>query len=303
MRPHRRRFLSALRYWSVLIALIVAACGGSSQNLTQCGNGRIDSGEQCDDGNTIDTDACTSVCHNARCGDGAIEAGVETCDGTNIGFATCTGLGYSPGRLNFPGCLASCDGFDVSVCGAQFTSTPVVPTATQTATPTSTPTASPTPTLPVGSCGNGLLQPGETCESCPADCQVAACTPSGATFTFAVALASSRAPTDAEVELAYRSSVISIPGSGSDVTVRQRVRFAPPPPTTFMVDDLNYAVDITSARALGLPTAASLFATAKFDGCSGAFPPTVDDLSCIIVRCADASGAIPGCSCVVTAQP
>jgi hypothetical protein len=135
------------------------------------------------------------------------------------------------------------------------------------------------------------------------DCQVAACTPSGATFTFAVALASSRIPTSVEVELAYRSSVISIPGSGSDVTVRQRVRFAPPPPSPFTVNDLNYAVDITSVRTLGLPTTPSPFATAKFDECTGADPPTVDDLSCIVISCADASGAIPGCGCVVTAQP
>ena len=61
--------------------------------------------------------------------------------------------------------------------------------------------------------------------------------------TFAVALASSRPPTDAAVELAYRSSVVSIPGSGSDATVRQRVRFAPPPPMSFTVDDLDYAVE------------------------------------------------------------
>jgi len=189
------------------------------------------------------------------------------------------------------------------VCGAQFTPTPVVPTATSTATPTSTPTATPTPTLPMGSCGNGLLQQGETCASCPEDCEISACTPSGSTATFAVALNGSRTPTDAAVELAYRSSVISIPGSDSDVTVRQRVRFAPPPPTTFIVNDLDYAVDIASLRAAGLPTAPKAFATARFDECSGATSPTVDDLSCIIVRCADTAGAIPGCTCVVTAQP
>ncbi len=298
------RHHSPITRWcgSLFLALAVAACGSSGQNLTQCGNGHLDAGEQCDDGNTIDTDACTAVCQSARCGDGAIQTGVEVCDGTNIGFARCSLLGYSMGEDDFPDCLSTCDGYDLSSCGAQFTPTPVIPTATVTVTPTTTPTATPTPTLKEGSCGNGLLEPGETCSSCPADCEVAVCTPSGETFTFNVALASARAPIDAAVELAYKSSVISIPGSGSDVTVRQRVRFAPPPPTTFLVNDLDYAVNISSARSAGLPTAPAPFATARFDGCGGEPAPTVDDLSCIVVRCADAAGAIPGCACVV-AQP
>ena len=91
--PAHRRLRPVAWYGCLVLAVALTACGGSSSNLTQCGNGHIDSGEQCDDGNTIDTDACTSTCQNARCGDGAIETGVEACDGSNIGFATCTGLG------------------------------------------------------------------------------------------------------------------------------------------------------------------------------------------------------------------
>ena len=290
---------------AALLVLCLAACGGGSQNLTQCGNGRLDTGEQCDDGNLNDDDGCTAVCRNPRCGDGAVQAGVETCDGGNVGTQTCDALGYAPGAggVSQPNCTAACDAFDVSRCGAQYTPTRVIPTATVTATPTSTPTATATPTLPPSSCGNGLLQPGETCDSCPADCQAAACVPSGATSTFALAITASRQPAEVAVQLAYRSAVISIPGSGSDVTVRQRVRFAPPPPTTFMVDDLDYAVDIDSIRAAGLPTGTAPFATARFDQCTGAPPPTADDLSCVVVECVDASGAIPGCACRVTAQP
>lgn len=44
-----------------------------------CGNGRRDSGEECDDGNTAGTDACTSLCLFARCGDGYVQ-GDEDCD-------------------------------------------------------------------------------------------------------------------------------------------------------------------------------------------------------------------------------
>ena len=287
---------------TMVLACLLAACGGGSQDLTQCGNGRIDTGEQCDDGNTVDDDDCTAICQNPRCGDGATQAGVEICDGGNVGSQTCGALGYDPGPggVAQPNCLPACDGYDVSICGAQFTPTPIIPTPTITATPTSTPTATPTATLAPLSCGNGLLQPGETCASCPEDCQAAACTPSGSTFTFTIAFAGSRQATDGAVQLAYRSSVISIPGSGNDVSVRQRVRPAPPVPTTFTVDDLNYAVDIASDRALGLGTP---FATARFDGCAGESTPTVDDLACVVVRCADAAGAIPGCTCVVAAQP
>lgn len=48
-----------------------------------CGNGVIDLSESCDDGNTDDTDACTSACQPASCGDGFVEAGVEACDDGN----------------------------------------------------------------------------------------------------------------------------------------------------------------------------------------------------------------------------
>ena len=43
-----------------------------------CGNLVIDSGEQCDDGNDLTTDACIA-CQQATCGDGFVRAGVEVC--------------------------------------------------------------------------------------------------------------------------------------------------------------------------------------------------------------------------------
>jgi cysteine-rich repeat protein len=51
---------------------------------TTCGDGTVDTGagEECDDGNTIDTDACIA-CRNAICGDGHVQAGVEECDDGN----------------------------------------------------------------------------------------------------------------------------------------------------------------------------------------------------------------------------
>jgi cysteine-rich repeat protein len=63
--------------------------GGSREDL--CGNGEIDAGEQCDDGNRVDGDACTNQCTTAFCGDGVVEAGVEQCDdGNQDETDTCT---------------------------------------------------------------------------------------------------------------------------------------------------------------------------------------------------------------------
>jgi len=50
-----------------------------------CGNSVIESGEQCDDGNTNNGDGCSSTCQNevAECGNGIVELG-EECDDGNL---------------------------------------------------------------------------------------------------------------------------------------------------------------------------------------------------------------------------
>lgn len=48
-----------------------------------CGNGKVDPGEGCDDGNATPTDSCLPSCNKARCGDGIVQRGVETCDDGN----------------------------------------------------------------------------------------------------------------------------------------------------------------------------------------------------------------------------
>jgi cysteine-rich repeat protein len=48
-----------------------------------CGNGVVDPGEQCDDGNSSNTDACLNDCKLAFCGDGIIHIGFEQCDDGN----------------------------------------------------------------------------------------------------------------------------------------------------------------------------------------------------------------------------
>lgn len=48
-----------------------------------CGDGQVEMGEECDDGNVDDTDACTSQCKAAVCGDGIVWKGHEECDDGN----------------------------------------------------------------------------------------------------------------------------------------------------------------------------------------------------------------------------
>jgi general secretion pathway protein A len=49
----------------------------------RCGDGLVDPGEECDDGNDIDSDGCLTSCRQAVCGDGVLHAGVEECDDGN----------------------------------------------------------------------------------------------------------------------------------------------------------------------------------------------------------------------------
>jgi len=109
-----------------------------------CGDGFVRDGlEGCDDGNTDDMDACPSSCVSAACGDGLVQAGVEQCDDANDNDSDdCTSLCR----------LASCgDGFvhfGVEDCDEQG----------------STPTCDGDCT--VSKCGDGYVNPlaGEECD-------------------------------------------------------------------------------------------------------------------------------------------
>ena len=68
-----------------LIACLLVACGSTSKAV--CGDGLVDPGEQCDDGNVASGDGCSSSCTRENvqpvCGDGHIDAG-EQCDDGNM---------------------------------------------------------------------------------------------------------------------------------------------------------------------------------------------------------------------------
>ncbi len=59
---------------------------GDGDNNAVCGNGILEDGELCDDGNTENNDGCLADCTEASCGDGFVNEGVEACDdGVNDG--------------------------------------------------------------------------------------------------------------------------------------------------------------------------------------------------------------------------
>jgi cysteine-rich repeat protein len=325
------KLLMSLRHVLVLIAALAAlsllsACGGSNSTsegaFAQCGNGRLDSGELCDDGNTSDTDDCISTCVPASCGDGVVEAGVEDCDGFDLNQATCTTLGLSgdtsttsPLRCN-TACL-----YDTSACGPPFTPTP---TSTLTATPVDTPTAAPTHTpggteaatetptpspTPTGRpCGNGILEPGEsctcessqepTCNPCPEDCMVLPCTPdSNSLQIFGVDLdvPTGNSATVVSILVGYRSDRVSLPSPGTGARVKMR-----PSGSSQLVMDLNYAVRVVLNAGSGSSLPNGQVFTIDFDSCTDTEPVSEADFGCTVESCGSSFGTIEGCTCSVT---
>jgi cysteine-rich repeat protein len=59
-----------------------------------CGDGVLDAGERCDDGNRNDNDACTNRCLANVCGDGVMNVGAEECDYESENGQGCTGAEY-----------------------------------------------------------------------------------------------------------------------------------------------------------------------------------------------------------------
>ncbi len=98
-------------------------------DCTYCGDGTTDTSEQCDDGNTVNTDDCRNDCTLPRCGDGVKDPNEECDDGNLIDedgcSATCSvepfcgdgtidpELGEQCDPPNTPGCDANCHATEI----------------------------------------------------------------------------------------------------------------------------------------------------------------------------------------------
>jgi len=152
-------------------------------------------------------------------------------------------------------------------------------------------------------CGDGLLDAGENCKDCPADCAPQACTPSTSHAVFEIKFVPPLAPdvTTTVLRVAYRSDRLSLPGAGTEAPVRARIK---PSPGAAMVvaNDLDYAVRVVVSGSTALPP--GVLFTLEFDGCNGAPAPSAADLSCAVEACANSSGPTNDCHCVVaSAKP
>ncbi len=253
------------------LALLLAGCSdaASSPDFAKCGNGHLDAGEQCDDGNLLDNDDCLSTCVRATCGDTYVNSTGnphEDCDTRNLNGETCASLGYVGQNPNCSiGCL-----FDLSTCGARFT-----PTPTRTSTPV--PTATPTPP--------------------------AACINLKVTVTLAYNVSAVPEVGTLSLNLGYPTTV-SIPGTGADSSVYDRVTDLTGVNGFLQLndDDANPADAKLETSYDGGTTSipAADFEEVKFDCQSGTMPPVSESFPCTVAQATDLQGQpVNGVTCRV----
>lgn len=105
-----------------------------------CGDGIVTPPEQCDDGNVVDADACTSACQLPICGDGLSQGAEECDDGNALDTDECIDCRMARCGDGFVGSREACDDgntLDGDACKSDCT-------------------------LP--SCGDGLVGSGEECD-------------------------------------------------------------------------------------------------------------------------------------------
>lgn len=83
-------------------------CDRPANTPPTCGNGTVDMGEECDDGNCVANDTCNNNCKLPYCGDGIVQA-PEVCDGDEMCPGDC-GIPASSSSSSSSGMVDPCVG-------------------------------------------------------------------------------------------------------------------------------------------------------------------------------------------------
>ncbi|HZJ62923.1 MAG TPA: DUF4215 domain-containing protein [Kofleriaceae bacterium] len=138
------------------------ACAAAIACRPTCGNGRMDPGEVCDDGNSINGDGCDNNCTRTACGNGVMTAG-EGCDDGN--------------QTNGDGCDNNCTR---TACGNGIMT---AGEACDDGNQTNGDGCERTCVVTSVTCGNNVVDAGEACDDgnrtdgdgCDSNCTVTAC--------------------------------------------------------------------------------------------------------------------------------
>lgn len=147
-------------------------------------------------------------------------------------------------------------------------------------------------------CGNGLIDAGETCASCPADCAPSPCAKSTeqATFGVRISVPLDDPATSITTRLAYDPKSLHFPGNGLTPEAQQRIRNRPKGAATY-ASALASAVRVVQTKSDGLPSGEIY--RVVFDRCKDAPSTAPADLTCTVEGCAGKFGLVDGCSCTV----
>lgn len=166
-------------------------CANLPACQSMCGNGRVEPGEECDDGNTSNGDGCDANCTLPRCGNGIVDDG-EACDDGNPTNgdhceADCTlprcGNGIvDDGEQCDDGNAIDGDGCETS-CTLPRCGNAIVDPGEECDDGNSTNGDGCDANCTIPRCGNGIADPGEACDDgnaadgdgCESDCTLPRC--------------------------------------------------------------------------------------------------------------------------------
>ena len=139
---HRPASLLMVLWFGVVAAVLLGSRTAAIAIPCNCGDGILSTscGEQCDDGNDMNGDGCSSTCQcEGVCGDGLKNPCEQCDDGNDVAGDGCTNCIIDPTTPT-----------PTTTGTSTPTDTPTdTPTATPSATPTDTPTATATPSATV----------------------------------------------------------------------------------------------------------------------------------------------------------